>query len=149
MEATRADGYTASDDVARLDREHVWRWISTETYWAGGRPRETMERAIDGSLCFGLYAPDGAPAGFCRFVTDRATLVAFLSDVFVDTAHRGTGAGTFLVETALSHPDMVAMPRHALITDDAHGLHEKFGFSRHDGAEHRIWMGRVTPSTST
>lgn len=143
MEATRADGYTVSDDVARLDRERVWRWISTETYWAVGRPREVMDRAIDGSLCFGLYAPDGAQAGFCRFVTDRATF-AFLSDVFVDTAHRGTGAGVFLVGTALSHPDMVAIARHALVTDDAHTLYEKFGFTRHDADEHRIWMGRLS-----
>lgn len=142
MEVRRADGYVVSDDVARLDRERVWRWISTETYWAVGRPRELMDRAIDGSLCFGLYAPDGGQAGFCRFVTDRATF-AFLSDVFVDTAHRGTGAGTFLVATALSHPDMEAMPRHALITEDAHGLYEKFGFTRHDEAEHALWMGRL------
>ncbi len=145
MEVARADGYAVSDDTARLDRERVWRWISTETYWAVGRPRELMDRAIDGSLCFGLYAPDGSQAGFCRFVTDRATF-AFLSDVFVDTAHRGTGAGTFLVGTALSHPDMAALARHALVTDDAHGLYEKFGFARHADDEHRIWMGRLTPS---
>jgi GNAT superfamily N-acetyltransferase len=148
VERTRADGYTVSDDVGRLDRERVWHWITEETYWAIGRPREVMERAIDESLCFGLYAPDGTQAGFCRFVTDRATF-AFLSDVFVDTAHRGTGAGTFLVETALSHPDMVAVPRHALVTDDAHGLYEKFGFTGHAPDEHRIWMGRVSPAPTS
>lgn len=142
VERRRADGYVVSDDVARIDRHRVWRWLVEESYWANDRSQAVMERAIDNSLCFGLYAPDGAQAGFCRFVTDRATF-AFLSDVFVDTAHRGTGAGTFLVETALSHPDVADVGRHALVTADAHGLYEKFGYTRHDEAEHAIWMGRL------
>lgn len=141
MERTRPDGYCVSDDPTRLDREQVWRWIAEESYWAAGRPREVMERAIDHSLCFGLYAPDGRPAGFCRFVTDRAAF-AFMSDVFVDTAHRGTGAGTFMVESALAHPDLATLRRHALVTMDAHGLYEKFGYHAPTDADREIWMVR-------
>ena len=141
MERTRPDGYCVSDDLARLDREQVWRWIAEESYWAAGRPREVMERAIDHSLCFGLYAPDGQQAGFCRFVTDRAAF-AFMSDVFIDTAHRGTGAGTFMVESALTHPDLATLRRHALVTMDAHGLYEKFGYHAPTDADREIWMVR-------
>lgn len=141
MEHMSDDGYCVSDDISRLDREWVWRWLAEESYWAGGRPQATMERAIDGSLCLGLYAPDGTQAGFCRFVTDRATF-AFLSDVFVDVAHRASGAGTFLVQTALQHPDLATVGRHALVTRDAHGLYEKFGYRRPGDDDHAIWMMR-------
>lgn len=141
MERTRDDGYCVSDDISRLDREWVWRWLAEESYWAGGRPRTTMERAIDGSLCLGLYAPDGSQAGFCRLVTDRATF-AFLSDVFVDVAHRAAGVGTFMVQTALQHPDLATVSRHALVTLDAHGLYEKFGYRRPGDDDAAIWMMR-------
>jgi len=144
MDVTRGDGYQVSDDVARLDRERVWRWLAEESYWAVGRARELQERAIDHSLCLGLYAPDGTQAGFCRFVTDRATF-AFLSDVFVDRAHRGSGAGTFLVETALGHPAVAAVGRHALVTRDAHGLYARFGFAGISDEERPIWMSRRGP----
>jgi len=142
MDVTRADGYCVSDDAARIDRDQVWRWIAGESYWAAGRPREIQDRAIDNSLCLGLYAPDGRQAGFCRFVTDRATF-AFLSDVFVDTAHRAHGAGTFLVEVALSHPDVATVRRHALVTQDAHTLYEKFGYIGLTDDERARWMVRL------
>jgi len=46
-----------------------------------------MARSIEHSLVLGLYAADGAQAGFARLVTDRATF-AWLCDVFVDAGHR-------------------------------------------------------------
>jgi GNAT superfamily N-acetyltransferase len=86
-----------------------------------------VERAIANSLCFGLYAPDGAQAGFARAVTDRATW-AYIADVFVLEAHRGRGLGVWLMETVLAHPDLQGLRRIELATDDAHGLYERFGF---------------------
>ncbi len=137
----RDDGYSVSDDRDRIDREFVWRWLAHDSYWAKGRTREVMDQAIDGSLCFGLYAPDGSPAGFCRQVTDRATF-AFLSDVFVLDAHRGTGAGTFLVRCAIEHPDMAGVRQQTLRTQDAHGLYEKFGYRGITPDELPTWMVR-------
>ena len=80
-----------------------------------GIPRATVERAIAGSLNFGLYGPDAAPAGFARVVSDRATF-AYLADVFVDPAHRGLGLGAWLVETVLAHPELQGLRRWALAT---------------------------------
>jgi GNAT superfamily N-acetyltransferase len=141
VEWRRDDGYVVSDDARRLDREFVWRWLSTESYWAEGRSRDVMERAIDGSLCLGLYAPAGEQVGFCRHVTDGATF-AFLSDVFVVAAHRGSGAGTFLVETAVHHPGVAGVRQQTLRTADAHGLYAKFGYRPYTAEERDTWLVR-------
>src|SRR3954453_19837493 len=101
MEWTR-DGYTISDDPARVDVDAVHRYLSEESYWAPGVPRDVVERSIAGSLPFGLYAPNGALAGFARAVTDRAVF-AYVADVFVLDAHRGRGLGIWLVQTPPAH----------------------------------------------
>jgi GNAT superfamily N-acetyltransferase len=126
MEWTR-DGYTISDDPARVDVDTVHRYLHDESYWARGVPREVVERSIAGSLPFGLYAPDGSLAGFARVVTDRATY-GYLADVFMLDSHRGAGLGIWLVEVVLSHPELQGLRRWVLFTEDAHGLYERFGF---------------------
>ena len=144
MERTRDDGYMVSTDPGRLDLDVVHRYLSEEAYWSPGVPRDVVERAVEHSICFGLYAPDGDQAGFARVVTDRATF-GFLADVFVLDAHRGRGRGVFLVATALDHPELHGLRRILLATEDAHGLYARFGF---DGLAHpERWMQRgVEPS---
>ena len=95
-------GYWASDERALIDLARVHAWISGESYWAEGRPRDAMARAIENSLVLGLYSAEGTQVGFARFVTDYATF-AWLCDVFVDAGHRGHGLGMFLVDTAVGH----------------------------------------------
>ncbi len=48
--------------------------------------------------------------------------------MIVFDAHRGRGLGTFLVASALEHPDVQSLRRFHLATADAHGLYERFGF---------------------
>ena len=121
----RRDGYEISTDPARLDREAIWSFLRGSP-WSPGIARDVVERAIDNSIPFGLFASDGSQAGFARVVTDRAGF-AWLDDVFVIEAHRGRGLGVWLVETVLSHPDLGGL-RVLLDTDDAHGLYSRFGF---------------------
>ncbi|GAA4504008.1 GNAT family N-acetyltransferase [Hymenobacter ginsengisoli] len=120
--------YLISTDPARLDVAAIHGYLSQESYWARHIPLATVERAIAHSLCFGAYAPDGALAGFCRVVTDRATF-AWLCDVFVLPAHRGHGLGKQLVRTMLAHPDLQNLRRHLLATLDAHCLYEQHGYT--------------------
>jgi N-acetylglutamate synthase-like GNAT family acetyltransferase len=120
-------GYEISTDRARLDRALIHRFLRDDSYWARGIPREVLDRAIDNSLCFGLYAPDGAQAGFARAVTDRAA-IAYLADVFVVEAKRGRGLGKWLIETVLAHPDLQGLRRFFLGTVDAHALYARYGF---------------------
>ena len=63
-----------STDPARLDRERVHRWLSEHAYWALGRPRETQDAAIDGSMNFGVYdRGSGEQLAYARVVTDGVT----------------------------------------------------------------------------
>jgi GNAT superfamily N-acetyltransferase len=79
--------------------------------------------------------------GFCRQVTDGATF-AFLSDVFVLDAHRGGGAGTFMVRIAIEHPTIAGVRQQVLRTQDAHGLYAKFGYRDISPDELPTWMVR-------
>ena len=119
------DEYSISCDPARIDLAVVHGFLST-SYWSEGLPLEVLQRAITASLCFGVYH-GGKQVGFARVVTDRATF-AYLCDVFVLDAYRGQGLGRWLMEAVAAHPDLQGLRRMVLVTRDAHGLYEKFGF---------------------
>jgi GNAT superfamily N-acetyltransferase len=122
------DGYSVSSDAARLDLDVIHGYLSGQSYWARGIPRDTVRRAIAGSLCFGLFHDaSGAQIGLARLVTDRATF-AYLADVFVLDAHRGRGLSKWLMEIIIAHPELQGLRRWALATADAHGLYTRFGF---------------------
>ena len=118
--------YEISTDTGRLDHAVIHRFLSEESYWARGVPRDVVDRAIENSLCFGLYR-DGMQVGFARAVTDRAA-IAYLADVFVLPEHRGKGLGKWLIEEVLAHPDPQGLRRFFLGTEDAHSLYRRFGF---------------------
>jgi GNAT superfamily N-acetyltransferase len=123
------DGYELDDDRARVDVDAVHAFITT-SYWAGGRPRETMAELVrDAARVVGLYR-EAEQVGFCRVDSDGHTF-AFLFDVYVLPEHRGRGLGVELVREAVDggpHRDL----RWFLKTRDAHGLYEKLGFGPPD-----------------
>ncbi|MFE6177747.1 GNAT family N-acetyltransferase [Streptomyces sp. NPDC056464] len=124
-----AEGYEISADSDRIDRERVHRWLSTDAYWALGRAREQQDRAIEGSLNFGVYeSVSGEQVAYARIVTDRATF-AWLCDVYVDPSVRGKGIGTALVAAVREHLRPYGVKRVLLATHDAHGVYEKLGFA--------------------
>ena len=122
----RREGYRVSDERSGLDRAAVRRFLAEESYWAAGIPQGVMDKAIDHSLCFGLYRGD-AQIGFARVVTDHATF-GYLCDVFVESPHRGVGLGKWLVSCVLAHPDLQGLRRLSLMTRDAHELYAPHGF---------------------
>ena len=102
----------------------------TASYWSPGIPRETVVRAMDGSLNFGLYRDThgtSAQIGFARVVTDGATF-AYIADVFVLPAFRGAGLAKWLVTSALTHPALQGLRRVLLATKDAHAIYARCGF---------------------
>ncbi len=116
-----------STDKDRLDVELIHRFLSNEAYWSRGIAREVVERAIDGSLCFGGHV-DGRQVAFARVVTDGATF-AYLADVFVVPEHRGQGYAKALMAAVMAHPHLHGLRRFTLATLDAHGLYASFGFT--------------------
>jgi len=125
MDWTNGD-YRLTDDRDRLDLEAVCALLNS-TYWAARWPRRLIEKAMAGSVCFGLFH-QGAQVGFARAITDHATFT-YLCDVVVHPDHRGQGLGTWMTQCLLEHPDLQTLT-HALRTRDAHGLYEKLGFQR-------------------
>jgi GNAT superfamily N-acetyltransferase len=123
LEAQRGD-YLISTDPAKLDLAVIHGFLSNESYWAQGRPLDVMRRALEHSLCFGVYLGD-EQMGLARVVTDYATF-AWLCDVFILEAHRGPGLGKWLIQTVVAHPDLQGVLT-VLGTRDAHGLYQGYG----------------------
>lgn len=121
------DPYTISTDPQRLDIDLIHDFLAHEAYWSQGRTPEVTRKALEHSLCFGLYDPQGQ-VGFGRVLTDYATF-AYLLDIFVLAPHRGRGLGKWLVGCILAHPALCAVERWLLRTRDAHGLYAHFGFA--------------------
>ncbi len=121
-------GYELDDNLERVDLDAVARFLSEESYWARGRPRETIERLIrTASRVVGLYEGE-RQVGFARTFSDGVSF-AYLADVYVLEELRGKGLGVELVREAVENSPF-AHCRWMLHTADAHGLYEKLGFHR-------------------
>lgn len=142
MDTALPDGYEISTDPARLDAELIHRWLSLDAYWALGVTRERQDRAIAGSLNFGLYdSAGGAQLGYARVVTDRATF-AWLCDVYIAPDARGKGLGTALAAAVRDHLARYDLRRVLLATADAHEVYAKVGFEPMARAEKWMVLGR-------
>jgi GNAT superfamily N-acetyltransferase len=119
--------FTISSDPVRLDLVWIHDYLTNEAYWARGISYKVFQKSVENSLCFGVYY-QSSQVGFGRVISDYATL-AYLADVFIDENQRGKGLGKWLVECILEYPELQGMRRWMLLTSDAHGLYEQYGFS--------------------
>lgn len=124
MEWTK-DDFLISTDKSKIDVNYV-HWFLTHSYWAEGISIDTVQRSIEGSLCFSVVYLNHQ-VGFARVITDEATF-AYLADVFIDENFRGKGLSKWLVEVIMSYPTLQGLRRFLLATRDAHGLYKQFGF---------------------
>jgi len=136
--------YSISTDTSRFDIDLIFRFLTT-CYWAEGIPRDVVEKSIRNSLCFGVFDGD-KQVGFARVITDRATY-AYIGDVFILESHRGRGLGKQLIQAIMEHPELQGLRRWSLVTRDAHGLYEQFGFTAL--AHPQRYMERHDPNVYT
>ena len=115
-----------TNDTSRIDLDCAHVWLARKSYWAGQIPRAVFDRAVGGSLCFGALM-EGVTVGFARVISDRATF-AYVSDVFVDPARRGTGISKAMMGAIMCHSELQDLRLWVLATADAHGLYERYGF---------------------
>jgi N-acetylglutamate synthase-like GNAT family acetyltransferase len=125
-------------DRAVIDIDAVHRFLSEESYWAKGIPREVVARSMEHSLCVAAIE-DGALVGFTRVITDRATF-AYIADVFVVASHRGRGISKELMRAVMEHPEVQGIRRWHLVTRDAHALYAQFGFTPIDVPERHMMI---------
>lgn len=140
LEWRRGD-YTISTNNEHLDLAIIHNFISTQSYWGRGRRADTVKRALDHSLNFGVFN-NNQQIGFARVVTDFATF-AWVADVFIIEEHRRKGLAKWLMESILSHPELQGFRRWVLATKDAHELYRRFGFKELKRPER--WMERPDP----
>ncbi|MCK6261680.1 GNAT family N-acetyltransferase [Vibrio sp. ZSDE26] len=136
-------GYRISTQSNEMDIDVIHSFIST-SYWAKGIPKATMQKAIDHSLCFGVFDENQNQIGFARTITDYTTY-AYLADVFILEHHRGKGLSKWLINTVLEHPDLQGLRRIVLATRDAHGLYAQNNFKPLSTPENmmEIWTPNI------
>lgn len=123
--------YSIIDGAEKMDIAEVMALLK-QTYWADERPVEQVRKAMEHSRCYGVYLEDAQKlAGFARVISDFATTY-YLCDVIIDEACRGSGLGRALLSYIENLPEYQGL-RGILITRDAHGLYEKFGYQTLNG----------------
>ena len=118
--------YLISDDPTRLDATAIHGYL-TRSYWSENIPLETVQRALQGSLCTGAYLETGEQVGLVRISSAHATY-AYLCYVYVLEEHRRHGLSKVMLELTLRHPRLQGLRTWNLRTRDAHGLYAQFGF---------------------
>jgi GNAT superfamily N-acetyltransferase len=119
-----------STDQESLQVDRIHRFLCDEAYWSLLVPIEVVRKALENSLCFGVFLETlSGPiqVGLARIITDRATF-AYLCDIYIENDQRGLGLSKWLMECVLCHPDLQRLRRLLLATVDAHALYKKFGF---------------------
>ncbi|HEY2038322.1 MAG TPA: GNAT family N-acetyltransferase [Edaphobacter sp.] len=131
-------GFVISTDPRMLDKSAVFDFLAKAKWWAD-LTEESLERAIENSLCFSLRNSD-RQIGLARVITDYVTY-AYLCDVFIEEEHRGHGLGSWMIRCLLEHPDLKHLKRVSLITHDSQSfyLNLKFQFA----ADSNSYMERL------
>ena len=128
---TTVDDYVLDDDPDRVDAGAAVSFLTTEAYWGRWRGEQDIRHQIRASWrVVGAYDQAGAMVGLARAVGDGGS--AYLTDVYVLPAHRGTGLGRAIVRMMIEDGPGARL-RWMLHTSDAHGLYRKFGFTQPDG----------------
>ncbi len=125
MKTTRGE-FTLSSEGSDQQPERVHAYLES-SYWAEGIPLPVVQRSIEGSLCFGVFAK-GEQVAFARVVTDSATF-AYLCDVYVLEGFRGRGLAKWMMDEIVAHPKLQGLRRFTLATRDAHSLYARYGFT--------------------
>ncbi|BAY28288.1 GCN5-related N-acetyltransferase [Nostoc carneum NIES-2107] len=117
-----------SDRKSEIDLEQLQQLFNICAFWARERSIEDLSIAISNSEPVISVCDGNRLVGFARATSDgiyRATIW----DVVIHPDYRGTGLGSKLVETVLSHPRM-RVERVYLMTTHQQGFYEKIGFQR-------------------
>ena len=118
--------YTFSANKKQLDLDYLYNLLCVPSRYSTGLPAERFAPVIENSLCFSVFH-EGKQVGFSRVISDSSEF-ASLWDVFIDEPHRGKGVGQALLKYIFDHYQLRGIFRWFLMTEDAHGLYQKFDF---------------------
>jgi GNAT superfamily N-acetyltransferase len=118
--------YILTANKKKLDLQYIYNLLCTPSKYSTGLPLERFPLIIKNSVCFGVIH-QGKQVGFSRVITDYSEF-ASIWDVFIDDEHRGQGIGKAMMSYLFAHPYLQGIFRWFLMTEDAHGLYQKYGF---------------------
>lgn len=118
--------YVFTADKKRIDLDYLYNLLCLPSRYSTGLPTERFAAIIENSLCFSVFY-EGKQVGFSRVISDQSEF-ASLWDVFIDEPHRGKGVGQALLKYIFAHYQLRGIFRWFLMTEDAHGLYQKFDF---------------------
>lgn len=118
--------YLLTANKQKLDLAYLYNLLCVPSRYSSGLPPERFPLIIENSVCFSVFYQD-KQVGFARVITDFSEF-ASLWDVYIDDAHRGKGVGKTLMKYVLEHTRLRGVFRWFLMTEDAHGLYQKYGF---------------------
>lgn len=118
--------YSFTADKKKIDLDYLYTLLCVPSRYSTGLPPERFALVIENSLCFSVFY-QGKQVGFSRVISDFSEF-ASLWDVFIDEPHRGKGVGKALLKYLFNHPRLCGIFRWFLMTEDAHGLYQKFNF---------------------
>lgn len=134
--------FVLSDDSAKLDMDFVINFLVT-TAWGKDTSKAARRVALEGSHCYGFYAPDGSPAGFVRVISDGA-LFAWIGDFFIIPEYRGRGLGRWVLSTLLYSSRFRFVLNWQLSTSDMQSLYRRFGFEVFEGQGEFMTLTRAS-----
>jgi N-acetylglutamate synthase-like GNAT family acetyltransferase len=116
-----------SENKSDIDLNQLRELFNMTAFWAQERTMSDLSIAIANSEPVMTIRDDQRLIGFARATSDgiyRATIW----DVVIHPDYRGTGLGSKLVESLISHPRMSRVERIYLMTTHQQGFYEKIGF---------------------
>jgi GNAT superfamily N-acetyltransferase len=122
----RIGDYLLTADKSKLHLQYLYDLLCVPSQYSTGLPPERFPMIVENSICFSVFY-QGKQMGFSRVISDY-TEFASIWDVFIDEGHRKQGLGKALMKFVFEHPKLRGMFRWFLMTEDAHGLYQKYGF---------------------
>lgn len=95
-----------------------------KTDWAENRDVGQIEKSVENSTCYGVFAGNDHLIGFARIITDFVTTF-YLMDVVIEESYRGHGIGRMLMNEIMKD---VGHLYGILHTDNAQKFYEAYGF---------------------
>lgn len=118
--------YIFSADKKKMDLNYLYHLLCVPSQYSTGLPPERFPLIVQHSLCFSVFHGD-QQIGFARVISDYSEF-ASLWDVFIDEPFRRQGIGQAFLKYIFAHPQLRGIFRWFLMTEDAHGLYQKFSF---------------------
>nr|AGC71871.1 GCN5-related N-acetyltransferase [uncultured bacterium A1Q1_fos_2140] len=119
-----------STDNARMDLNAIHAFLQG-TYWGKNRSLDAMKKAMEHSLCFGLFDAE-KQIGFARAVSDY-TFFTYIFDVYILDEYQGQGLGKWFCQSIADDP-RIRETVLVLASKEA-DFYKKLGFCPHANPE--------------